>query len=409
MMYIDKELFVKLPVRGRLYYFLPILKDGEVILLPASEGEEPRRLSVEPSKKAFIRAFFGLIARVRATLQSLPTEKAESVNPYNPYGWIRGFRIDLKERSIHWEVASFSAIGRSYTISVGPDGARCTCPDFIFRGGVCKHIATLARLVQENMDGLPLEVKDASPKPLRFTLPKGVNWVEYLIAPPFIYQGSYQNHRQPAEGLKVGVEWEIPERIPTNWYKARKYLAYLISSFSLLWERDGSVKGGEFKTNSPIDIREAYRLLGQLGKFRENFPKLFRSDLSAGLHLHFNISDLSDEGKEKVKEFLYKVGLLLEEKRPLLYSLYGREFNRFCQPLRIAGRENRYAWLNLTGSATVEFRLGNAKASGRTYISALRASAFLFRKARESLERPLDPEKVVEAFVKLAPSWQGQA
>lgn len=408
MMYIDAKLVVKLPpVRGRLYYFLPILKDGEVILLPASEGEEPRRLSVEPSKKAFIRAFFGLVARVRATLQSLPTEKAESVNPYS---WIRGFRIDLKERSIHWEVASFSVIGRSYTISVGPDGARCTCPDFIFRGRVCKHIATLARLVQESMDGLPLEVKDASPKPLRFTLPKGVNWVEYLIAPPFIYQGSYQNHRQPAEGLKVGVEWEIPERIPANFYKARKYLAYLISSFSLLWERDGSVKGGEFKTSSPIDIREAYRLLGQLGKFRENFPGLFRSDLSAGLHLHFNISDLSDEGKEKVKKFLYKVGLLLEEKHPLLlYSLYGREFNRFCQLLRIAGRESRYAWLNLTGSATVEFRLGNAKASGRTYISALRASAFLFRKARESLERPRDPEKVVEAFVKLAPSWQGQA
>jgi uncharacterized Zn finger protein len=37
--------------------------------------------------------------------------------------------------------------GRRYDVSVGPQGAQCTCPDFEHRGqerGICKHIDYVA-------------------------------------------------------------------------------------------------------------------------------------------------------------------------------------------------------------------------------------------------------------------------
>jgi predicted nucleic acid-binding Zn finger protein len=41
----------------------------------------------------------------------------------------------------HWLVPSTSELGESYEITLCTDGSFiCTCPDFKFRGGVCKHI-----------------------------------------------------------------------------------------------------------------------------------------------------------------------------------------------------------------------------------------------------------------------------
>lgn len=398
-MYIKENfLVVAPPERGVLYFYYPVVKDGEIILIPLRWEDEVRRLIVPADKKGFFIALFNLISRVREIIAEVDTSAAE-------FAWVypKSIEVHLPERKVMWHYRN----GETLAVDAREKKVACSCATFKEKG-VCGHLKQIRDALFPN--SLPIPIPNGEIKGIKIPLPEGVNWVEYLFTPPIKpSMESYSHKREAVEGLKVGVEWEIPKKLPPKG-EAVRYLAYLIKKYDLLYEKDGSVEGGEFKTAHPVDIKGAFKLLYNLKSFRDKYPKFFESErINAGLHLHFNISDLLGFEKMNLKGFLLETCLLLEEEtKDLLFALYGREFNRYCLPLKKGA--DRYSWVNLNNAQTVEFRLGNSKARGGAYITSLKASLYLFSKAREFVKNSsLKPREVVEKFKKLAPKWLEQA
>ena len=46
-----------------------------------------------------------------------------------------------------WTVRSKTSLGPVYTVTLVDDTFSCTCPDFQFRGGTCKHIKKVKMLL----------------------------------------------------------------------------------------------------------------------------------------------------------------------------------------------------------------------------------------------------------------------
>ncbi|MHA1104593.1 MAG: hypothetical protein ACTSPN_02600 [Promethearchaeota archaeon] len=62
--------------------------------------------------------------------------KSEQVNPTKPQ------KGDKESGVNHWEIASSSDKSKAYTVTQKADGSfTCTCPQFVFRKTVCKHIS----------------------------------------------------------------------------------------------------------------------------------------------------------------------------------------------------------------------------------------------------------------------------
>ena len=56
-----------------------------------------------------------------------------------------------------WTVRSKTSFGTAYTVSLDDDTFSCTCPDFQFRGGTCKHIRKIKMRIaaEEQKNKLP--------------------------------------------------------------------------------------------------------------------------------------------------------------------------------------------------------------------------------------------------------------
>lgn len=63
----------------------------------------------------------------------------------------------MAEESREWFVRSQTELGVSYKVSLVNDSFSCTCPDFQFRGGQCKHIRKAKRILagEAQKDKLP--------------------------------------------------------------------------------------------------------------------------------------------------------------------------------------------------------------------------------------------------------------
>jgi hypothetical protein len=161
------------------------------------------------------------------------------------------------------------------------------------------------------------------------------------------------------------VEFEIP----LNGGLEFEFLLHLISALKekgivAAYERDWSVRGGEIKLQPfPATLEECLEKGKILKNLKELVPRLFVSEeyISAGIHVHFNMSPFSHIPSSKIQARLSPIVRLFEE-RFNLEKLFGRGFNGFALRRKHArGKEVRYGWINYKPLPhTIEVRLGCA-------------------------------------------------
>lgn len=191
---------------------------------------------------------------------------------------------------------------------------------------------------------------------------------------------NYSNKRVNVDGLKIGIEFEIPKYPGYRESFFFRYLNYFISELGIIYEHDGSVEGGELKTFEPVSIRKARFLLERFALFRREFDDAFNdSSIRSGVHIHFNITHLPANKSYRVKKSVQKISEYLQDNYRYfkhLVSIYGRFPNRYCNKVQ---NSSRYEWINLKNRETVEFRLLNSKR--RSYSKAFNLSLIIFKTA----------------------------
>jgi hypothetical protein len=262
-----------------------------------------------------------------------------------------------------------------YTVRILEGGrAECSCPDFQNRrvgtGTWCKHIKFVHQALREEF----------SPKeefPYHLPLWKlnkvleGRELIEFLgglyevLNTSQIQIGGYSHDRRSYDTPMLGVEFEIP----LNGGLEFEFLLHLISALKekgivAAYERDWSVRGGEIKMHPfPATLEECLEKGKILKNLKELVPRLFVSKeyISAGFHVHINMSPFSHIPYSKIRAKLSPIVSLFEE-RFNLEKLFGRGFNGFALKRKHArGKEARYGWINYKPLPhTIEVRLGCA-------------------------------------------------
>jgi hypothetical protein len=264
-----------------------------------------------------------------------------------------------------------------YTVRILEGGhAECSCPDFQNRrvgtGTWCKHIKFVHQALKE-------EFSPNENYPYHLPLWKlnkvleGRELIEFLgglyevLNTNQAQKGSYSHDRRSYDTPMLGVEFEIP----LNHGLEFEFLLHLISALKekgivASYERDWSVLGGEIKLEPfPATLEECLEKGKILKNLRELVPRLFFSKeegyISAGLHVHINMSPFSHIPYSKIRAKLSPIVSLFEE-RFHLEKLFGRGFNGFALKRRHArGKEARYGWINYRSLPyTIEVRLGCA-------------------------------------------------
>ncbi len=223
--------------------YVPLLLKGETLLVSITS------LACSCLREKGFDSPFRTAARIREAVRFTFSSPGQGIEK------VRSVRIHLKGRYAEWEVESFTSPDILYTVKVYSDGrAECTCPDHKNRGSMCKHIATIKNIldwVPEWESPVQEELYLPSVK-----CPKGVfcGGLVYNF-PDLPYQGRYSHLRHEVDGLKIGVEFEILNSLEEE--EAKRHLSWLVKNFSLVYERDASVLGGELKSSSPLDIRRS--------------------------------------------------------------------------------------------------------------------------------------------------------
>jgi hypothetical protein len=265
--------------------------------------------------------------------------------------------------------------GAVYTVRILEGGyAECSCPDFQKRrvgtGTWCKHIKFVHQALKEEFspnENFPYHLPIWK---LNKVL-EGRELIEFLgglyevLNTPSAQRGSYSHNRRSYDTPMLGVEFEIP----LNGGLEFEFLLHLISALKekgivAAYERDWSVLGGEIKLEPfPATLEECLEKGKILKSLRELVPKLFVSEehISAGLHVHINMSPFFHIPYSKMRAKLSSIVHLFEE-RFNLEKLFGRGFNGFALKRKHArGKDARYGWINYKPLPyTIEVRLGCA-------------------------------------------------
>ena len=100
------------------------------------------------------KAVFEKIASPLFYLQSEKREEARTVRKKEASkGLAVEFTGDIGDGVSEWHVASETEKGKVYRVRGDPskDDYECECPDFIYRGGRCKHIEAVSSLVRRKV------------------------------------------------------------------------------------------------------------------------------------------------------------------------------------------------------------------------------------------------------------------
>jgi hypothetical protein len=262
-----------------------------------------------------------------------------------------------------------------YTVRILEGGhAECSCPDFQKRrvgtGTWCKHIKFVHQALREEFspnENFPYHL----PLWKLNKVLEGRELIEFLgglyevLNTSQAQREGYSHDRRSYDTPMLGVELEIP----LNHGLEFEFLLHLISALKekgivASYERDWSVLGGEIKLEPfPATLEECLEKGRILKSLRELVPRLFVSEeyISAGLHIHINMSPFSHIPYSKIRAKLSPIVSLFEE-RFNLEKLFGRGFNGFALKRKHArGREARYGWINYKPLPyTIEIRLGCA-------------------------------------------------
>jgi len=263
--------------------------------------------------------------------------------------------------------------GAVYTVRIFKGGhAECSCPDFQKRrvgtGTWCKHIKFVHQALKEEFspnENFPYHL----PLWKLNKVLEGRELIEFLgglyevLNTNSAQRGGYSHERRNYDAPMLGVEFEIPLNNGLEF----DFLLHLISALKekgivAAYERDWSVLGGEIKLEPfPATLEECLEKGKILKSLRELVPKLFVSEVSAGLHVHINMSPFSHIPPPKIRAKLSSIVSLFEE-RFNLEKLFGRGFNGFALKMKHArGKEARYGWINYKSLPyTIEVRLGCA-------------------------------------------------
>jgi SWIM zinc finger. len=263
----------------------------------------------------------------------------------------------------------------TYTVRIFSDGsAECSCPDFTHRragtGTWCKHIKFVHQVLKEEFSP-----KEEFPYHLPlWKLDKVLDERELIEFLGGLYEvlntkptqmGIYSHDRRSYSKPMIGVEFEVP----FNHWLEYQFLLHLISALKekgivAAYERDSSVRGGEIKLNPfPATLEECLEKGKLLEHIKELLPHLFVGEeyISAGLHIHINMTPFSHISAQGIKVKLSPI-VSLFEKRFDIEKLFGRSFNGFALQMKYArGKDARYGWINYeTLPHTIEVRLGCA-------------------------------------------------
>jgi len=378
-------------------------------ILNSLDGKSSIKFKPEEGFEGLFTALLRTVERIREACERIASLRQGRF----PEPAIESFRINLKHKRAEWKVRSFTDQDLTYEVFISADGTfSCTCPDHQHRKRACKHVLSLAKVISTWSRLVNSQPSNQVEEIFVPKAPRHIYVGEWYSTPPYIEMEGYSNIRAVVEGVKVGLEFEIPN-LPLE-DEERRYIRYLLERYPLKYERDGSVGGGELKAKRPLEVKEAIRLLYELKRFREFFPNLFISSSFSGLHIHFNIADLREEKKVLLKELLFKVAVRLQRRKDLLRSIYGRSFNQYTKAYPVGKSFNeissRYYWINLTNSRTVEFRLGSSKAHGAKYVPMFLFSLNIFRLARNLvLSKDEIDQKDIDLLVKKVLSFNLQA
>jgi len=298
---------------------------------------------------------------------------------------LRGIPEGSSERIARGRIVKFSPdkvklfseeSGAVYTVRILEGGhAQCSCPDFQNRragtGTWCKHIKFVHQALKEVFspnENFPYHLPLWKPDKVL----EGRELIEFLgglyevLSTNSAQKGGYSQDRRSYDTPMLGVEFEIP----FNHGLEFEFLLHLISALKergivSAYERDWSVLGGEIKLEPfPSTLEECLEKGKLLKSLRELVPGLFSSKgeyISAGIHIHINMTPFSHIPPSKIRAKLSPIVSLFEE-RFNLEKLFGRGFNGFALRKRHArGKDARYGWVNYKSLPyTVEVRLGCA-------------------------------------------------
>lgn len=374
LLYMNKrEGFLKVLAKGS--HVLYVVPDGDRLLAKSFLYTVQQVEAVSPRASEIIEVWRAVMPVLKA--------QAQINHPRAIDWWVDILDASLSPEGLAIKIRSFSDREKTYTVVYKVDGrVSCTCPDFTNRGRVCKHVVSVARHYMKRLQTLPATAAVAADRLELFTALGIENPFEAVMIEPLEME-SYHNHRSALIGLWFGIEMEIPKGTSGAFRGSlERTLAFLkakgvVSSY----ERDGSVNGGEVKT-PPFQEDSAERILSGFLSLRATYRWLFReSSISSGLHVHCNISDLSPEEKVRAKEIFLKVGLLLQEDSSVLLKIFGRVPDlRYYKPITRDGLDDRYRWINLSGSRTIEVRLGcSQKGDIKRIFAAVKAMAEMAR------------------------------
>jgi hypothetical protein len=346
---------------GEVFKVLPQLF-GEFFVLGVDRELDP------PYARAVLEFLRGDIPKFYALRQFLLREVPEGSSEKTVQGRIVKFSPDKVKL---YNEESMSA----YTVRILKDGqAECSCPDFQNRrvgtGTWCKHIKFVHQVLREEFSP-----KEEFPYHLPlWKLNKVLEERELIEFLGGLYevlntspakQGSYSHDRRNYDTPMLGVEFEIP----FNHGLEYRFLLHLISALKekgivSAYERDWSVCGGEIKLEPfPATLEECIAKGKLLKNLKQLVSGLFVSEeyISAGLHVHINMSPFSHISPRQIQTRLSPIVVLLEESFNL-EKLFGRGFNGFALRRRHArGKEARYGWVNYKSLPhTIEIRLGCA-------------------------------------------------
>ena len=123
-----------------------------ILITSSQDSESEPEFVVEMAKAVFEKIASPLFYLQSEKRQERKREVAKGLG----VEFVGNVSVDVKE----WRVASETEKGKSYLVRGEPskDDYECTCPDFTFRGGRCKHIEAVRRKVLPSPSSFNLDL-----------------------------------------------------------------------------------------------------------------------------------------------------------------------------------------------------------------------------------------------------------